>query len=223
MYEGVKTLLLQNQDKTTEVPAFEESMTSFTTLLGELDQLAQDFGKATAGKAENKREAEDALVAALMPICSALFTYARKQNNIELKAIADMTEYEFRRLRDTDFKTKAGIILDEAEKYAADLVPYAVNAEKVAAARTMWTTFNEAMGKRESSTSERKGVRKSMEQVFSEIDELLADEIDRHMEHLKQNYSQFCEQYFSARMVKDIGVRHRIDVPKPTPAPVPAV
>jgi hypothetical protein len=59
--------------------------------------------------------------------------------------------------------------------------------------------------------------------VFSEIDELLADEIDRHMEHLKQKYSQFYEQYFSARMVKDIGVRHRIEIPKPTPAPVTVV
>ena len=60
----------------------------------------------------------------------------------------------------------------------------------------------------------------SQSDLFAEADEILHDEIDKHMEHLRADYPQFYEEYFDARRIRHACIRHRPDA-KNDAQPVP--
>jgi len=57
---------------------------------------------------------------------------------------------------------------------------------------------------------------------FAEADEILHKEIDKHMEHLREDYPQFYEEYFDARRIRHAGIRHRPDAKKDGTTPPPS-
>jgi hypothetical protein len=66
-----------------------------------------------------------------------------------------------------------------------------------------------SIGARESSIASRKGARGTMYSLFAEADEVLNEEIDHFMELIRPAETEFYNKYFTARIIKDTGVRHR--------------
>ena len=71
--------------------------------------------------------------------------------------------------------------------------------------------------------ADRIGARGTMADLFDKVAELLNEEFDRYMELLRSTETEFYNKYFAARVVKDIGVRHKANAPAPpAPATTPA-
>lgn len=70
-----------------------------------------------------KYQAEDDLIALLMPVAAGLFVYAKKQGNAELMEKARITEGVLRKIRDTDLAGRAETIAALAEENVQNLVP----------------------------------------------------------------------------------------------------
>ena len=62
----------------------------------------------------------------------------------------------------------------------------------------------------ESSVAERMGARTTMEDLFAKVDGILEEEIDPAMELIRANKTQFYNEYFALRVVKDTGDLHPI-------------
>ena len=78
--------------------------------------------------------------------------------------------------------------------------------------------YRNALG---SSVAERMGARTTMEDLFAKVNGILEEEIDPAMELIRASKTQFYNEYFALRVVKDTGVRHRPEqIPSPAPAPV---
>jgi hypothetical protein len=125
-------------------------------------------------------------------------------------------------MRDTELASFGGSIADLAEENASAVAPLGITAETIADLKAKAHAYTAAIGARESSVAERKGVRGSMNDLFDKADELLNEDFDRYMELMRPTNTELYNKYFSARVVKDMGMRHRPNATPPPPVPAPA-
>jgi hypothetical protein len=217
MYEAVSTLLGNNESIVTTVPAFVALKNDFTARVQEIHRKAIAKRDATAGKTETKQEAKDSLVSALMAIAAPMYTYARKVKNNEVKDIADVRQSKLEKLRDTELVSRATSIHTQANTIGAALEPYGVTIAMITDLDTKINNFNAALGERESGMAIRSGATTALIDLFNAADELLNEDMDRLIETLRVSNTDFYNEYFAARVIKDIGVRHEPVTPTPPP------
>ena len=218
MYKAVLAKLNANKSKTDTIPAFADSITAFRTTVEGIEAKAMQMNNAVAGKTMTKLQAEDEMIQSLMPTASALYAYGRKEKNAELTAKADVKESYLRRMRDTELVIKARSIHELAAANAAALAPYGITDAKVNALKEKIDSYDTSLGERESGSAARTGARLSLTELFAKADDLLENEIDRQMELLREAYTEFYNEYFAARVIRDLGIVHE---PEPTPPPTP--
>lgn len=157
MFEGLLVLLQTNSEKAQIIAGLPSAVTEFAGLVSAIKSKSVEVDIATVGKVEAKYGAQDALIAALLNACAALYVLGRRQNSEEV------------------------------------------------------------------GTANRKGARGTMNDLFDKTDELIYEELDRFMEMMRPTETELYNKYFSARVVKDLGIRHRTPVEVTAAAPVPAV
>ena len=218
MYEGLLTLLQANSAKGASITGYSDAVTQFSSLLTELKGKSAEVDSVSVGKTAMKSDAGDALIAALLPVCSALYVYGRKQNSEEIRGRVSVTEARLQTMRDTELASFGSGVADLATANAAGIAPMGITADKITDLKTKADAYDAAIGARESSVADRKGARGTMSDLFDQVDELLNEEFDRYMELLRSTETEFYNKYFAARVIKDTGVRHRANAPAPPPA-----
>ena len=211
MYEGLLTLLQANSAKTQSVGGFADAVNEFVAVIDGLKTKSIEVDGAAVGKTSVKHGAEDELVAALLPVCSALFVFGRKQGVYEIKERINTTEAKLRAMRDTEFASFGNAAADMAAENAKGIEPFGITAEKIADLKTKAQAYSAAIGERESSVADRKGARGSMHELFDRADDLLSEELDRFIEMLRPVETELYNKYFAARVIKDTGIRHRVN------------
>ncbi|MBI3365892.1 MAG: hypothetical protein HY033_13420 [Ignavibacteriae bacterium] len=219
MYEAVLSLMGSNGTVVTGVPALKEAKDSFDATVQQIKVKGRERHEATAGKTATKQQAEDALVASLMEIASALYSFAWKAGRNDVKEIADVTETKLRRMRDTELESRAKSIHEKATADASGLANYNITAEKISNLQGRIADFGSALGERESSAAGRTGLTTTLTTLFDQADEILAEDLDRLMETVRDANNDFYNTYFSARVIKDTGIRHKKAEPAPPPTP----
>jgi len=218
MYESILSLLTVNATKTATVPAFAVSEAAFRSIVARIEAKSQQYNNATAGKVKAKQDAEAKLIAATLAMAAALFAYGRKQKDAEMKAKADISETALRSMRDTELITQSNAILALVNSNLQALADYGVTQAVASEFQAKIASFTAALGSRESSVAERVGARTSLGDLFKQADELLAEELDQLVELLRASEPQFHTEYFAARVVKDLGTRHRAQASGDAPA-----
>jgi hypothetical protein len=219
MYEGIFTFLRTNTETVNSVPMLKDSVDEFSSVIVALRLKSTEVSNTSTGKTAVKSQAEDDLVSILLPVAAGLFVFAKKQNNVELKEKAKLTESHLRTIRDTELASKGDMIATLAIGQVDNLVRAGVTEEMIADLNAKVQAYRSALGARESSVAERMGARTTMEDLFAKVDGILEEEIDPAMELIRTSKTQFYNEYFALRVIKDMGVRHR---PEQTPVPVSA-
>jgi len=214
-YEGITKFFQDEVETVNSVPVLKESVIDFTITVESIRSKSAESKNASTGKTAVKNQAEDALIAALLPVASALYIYAQKKNDVELKAKAKVTESGLRLMRDTELVSRGEDIATLAEGIATNLAPFNITAETIAILRAKAQAYLASIGARESSVAGRIGARTSMEDLFVKADEILSEELDLAMELIRATNTQFYNEYFTLRVVKDTGVRHKPEPPQP--------
>lgn len=217
MYEGLLAALRGNSEAVGGVGGFAESVAAFGQLLDSINAKAKEVDHASAGKTDAKADAEEALVEQLVKVSSALTIYARRQKDAELRKKVFLPESEFRRARDTELVTMGSGILALVEEHATGLAGLGIPAEEVTKLGTRLETYRAALGNRESGVAQRVGARAALDELFAQADEMIREELDQFAELARGAFPQFYEEYHSARMIKDLGMRRK---PKPEGAAV---
>ncbi len=218
MYEAVLSLMGANGVVVTGVPALKEAKENFDGVVQQIKGKGREREQATAGKAAAKQQAEDALVASLMEISSALYSFSRKAKKTDVQEIADVTETKLRRMRDTELESRAKSIHEKAAIDAGALADYNITAEKMTTLQARIGDFAAALGERESSAAGRVGLTTTVAGLFDQADEILTEDLDRLMETVRESATDFYNKYFSARVIKDLGIRHQ-QPPQPPQQP----
>ncbi len=210
MFEAVDSVLKENSAKYATLAALAEAATSFDGLVVQIRSKSTEVITATAGKSQGKWDAEDLLLDTLVPVAAALSAYATKTGDTAMKDTCTISETKLRRMRDTDLVARATAIHQHGTA-GEGLAAYGVTTEMLAALKQRIDAFNRSIGERESSVAQRMGARLSLSNLYDKADSMLTDEIDNMIEMLKGTETQFYNEYFAARVTKDVGLRHKPD------------
>lgn len=216
MYHGVDTVLTENAPLYAELAALVAASKSFSDLLAKLGAKSIEVDEATKGKTRTKAQAEDDLVDVLMPVGSALWAYATASRDTEMAARTRINDSMLRRVRDTELLGKAKGVHAEAAAKLAGLADYGITQPTLDDLSAKIEAYSAALGNRESSVAERIGAREALAGLFAEADSVL-EQIDAIMELMRANSVQFYNEYFAARVIKDVGIRHRAEEPAAEP------
>jgi len=209
MYEAVQSLLEANGDKTAGIPAFVGSIASFRGAVQSIKQKSTELDAAGAGKAAAKSRAEDELLTALMPVASALFVHAGIQKDDELREKATVTEGGLRRLRDTELAGKASALLSLANERLSVLTGYGITEAALKDLQAKADAYSTSIAQRETGGAQKAGARANLLELFDVADRTLNDQLDHLIELVRRSNTQFYNEYFAARVIKDLGTRHR--------------
>ena len=209
MYEAVQTVLDANGTKTAVIPAFAGSIAKFKDVVQSIKGKLREYAGASAGKAVAKGQAQDELLNVLTPVASGLFVLAVAQKNVELQEKVTLSERALRRLRDTEVANRAMVILEMARENLPAIVSYGVTEQMLTDLEARAAKFTAEIGELESGVAGRVVARATMFELFDEADHVLTEEIDRLMEMIRGAQTQFYNEYFAARVIKDLGLRHR--------------
>jgi hypothetical protein len=223
MYEGLLVLLQLNSARTQAIAGLADRVTEFAGFVSAIKSKWVEVDIASVGKVAAKYDAQEVLIAALVPACAALYVLGRTQNNMEIRGRTNISETKLHGMRDTELATFSAALADLATENAPALEPLGFDAEKLAALKTKVETYGVSIGAQEVGVTDRKGARTTMNELFDEVDELLHEEVDRLMEVLRPLEAELCNKYFSARVVKDLGIRHRPVAETTVAAPAPAL
>jgi hypothetical protein len=214
MYRSVQSLLQANVAVTATVPAVGALETEFGELLNQIQATSVARDQATLGKRSFKAGRKDALVTAILHISAGLVAYARSQEDAELKEKAVVRQSQLRRLRDTDLAARGRAIFILASDRVAVLETYGITPQTLTDFEATIIAYDEAIGIRESSVAERVGARHALNALFRKTDTLLQEGLDGLIEQFRDSHRQFYDEYWSAKVIKDIGIRH--EKPKET-------
>ncbi len=215
MYLGVKSVLEENVLKTDTLPALGGPIASFKTAVDAVARKSKEFDLSVTGKTRVKLDAEEELIAELMPAVSSLAAYAHLKKDTELWAKASVTESTIRRLRDTEIVTKAMGLCELVEANVGKLAEYGVTPEGLVSLRARIDGYAAALGKKESGYSDRSSTRQTLFGLFDEADTIPAKQIDPLMEQFRKKEAEFYNSYFDARYIRNMGAARK-PVVKPT-------
>lgn len=220
MLESASTLLNANRTK-LYLPALKSAADRLDSVLAKLKEKLQDTMTVSKGKKETKSEAEDALLNELVTVSKGLYAYAAVTGNPEIREKVRVTESQLRYMRDTELVAKSRTISGVGAENQSKVGDYGVTAERLTSLNARIDAFEKAIGERESSVAQRKGARSSVYENFDQAMGILVDEIDNLMEPFKATDPQLFNEYSEARVVKDVGLRHRPPPPPPPPDQAP--
>jgi hypothetical protein len=102
MYEGVISLLKENEALVNANKEFASSVSAFSETVKEIGAKDVQTVKASKGKTATKHNAEEELIEILAAVCSGLFLVGRKKKDMSIMERTDISENGLDRLRDTE-------------------------------------------------------------------------------------------------------------------------
>lgn len=205
MFKAVTAVFEQNSSAAAEYPALGETFTQFKGVLAEIDATDKKFITSIDGKTITKNLLEDELIDELMPVKAALYAYAVKNKNEELKALTGDSESALKRMRDPEFLKKGELIKGEASKHLADLAVYKITEALLTELQGKIDAFAAALDGKDTGFASRSALRKALSDKFDEADIILNEQMDTLIELVRKSNTLFYDQYFAARGIKDLG------------------
>ena len=201
-------LVETNNTSASSFPGIAESVQSFKDVVLAIESKDVEVQFASTGKAISRKEAQDQLMAVLVPVQAAIYAFAEAQNNGQLKAKTSTAESILAKMRDVRLVDAANAVLTLARENAENLVVHGINSEMIDRLDGNIVSFKRSIELAESSSAARKAARKSQQELMADADAILSEKIDKYIELLRESDPQLYDAYFEARMIKNAGLRH---------------
>jgi len=209
MYTATLGLLKSSDAQTSSMPVFAESQGKFEDLVAQIKNKDKERIGKTTGKSAAKDEAEDALVTATVMIAAGLTAFARKKGNTQLKEKAKVSESYLRRIRSHEQVNIAKLTYDLALANAEGLVEYSITPSMLSDFKSRIAAYEAAIEDIGTGMASRVGARTAVGDLFIQVDDLLKEELDPMMELFRMKEPELYNDYHAARVIKDIGIRHK--------------
>lgn len=207
MYKGTLQVLDSNSDLYAAIPMMIEAVTDLRNTIQSIDSMDVDFLKATKGSTAGKAAEEDKIILVTLKAANALYIYAVRNKNEELKTDSKTNQSELDRLRDTELANKSNQIITKAESMLTELAGYGITQEFIDNAKAVLSSYETSISKQQEKYAERSMNREAFTNLFVKVDSTLNDELDSFMEMFSDTQTNFYNQYKSARVIKDLGTR----------------
>lgn len=209
MFDAVISCMETNSNKYSGIPAIGEILTRFKNLVSEIKSMDFEFFGSTKSETSDKRIKEEALLRSVVKIANALYAYGIKTKNTELIVKNKISKSSLDDLREQVMINKSREILAMANEHLEALADYGIINETLTSAGTDIDAFQDAIAKQSNTRVESIAEREALKNKFQEATAVLNDELDPTMELFEESDPVFYDEYKSARVIRDMGLRHK--------------
>ena len=219
MYRTVSAVLTNHAGEAAGVPAMVAARTALDASISLISDLAQAQNTATGGITLDKANLQQQMVETALRVAGAVKALATEQNDMTVKAQADITRTTFTRARDDMRDDIAQGIHDLAQSKVAQLADYGVTAATLTGLQTRIDAYVLSIAKPQTAKAERNTATTLLGQEFRRTDSILKDRLDGLVEQFKDSGTTFYSDYENARKTVNTGSRSESATPPTPPTP----
>ena len=205
MYLTVEKVCNDNNNIWNTMPAFVETFTDFQTILADIDAQARIQEGKTTGITQNKQKEEDEMIQATIEIAAAVYAYAARIGDNELKAKVNYTPSRLHRSRDTILKDICQKIHDAANEVIAELADYGKTPADLNQQQQEIDDYAAILADPRAAIGTRATATSTLVTLFRQGDDHLKNRLDKLMVAYQNSEPQFYNKYQSARTIVDLG------------------
>jgi len=204
MLIGVSAFLRENAATIANIPEMLAAQNKLDENIRKINEKFNVTNTALFGKTEDKFSAQKETIKYILALSGALYAYSKKVGDNELSEEAAITRTYLLGLREVELFPVVENLIKKARTVSTQLNEFGINPDIINVIEDYLQKYNEALGKREISTSEKTTATKSVKELFTESNGNLAL-LDKFAQVLKLNYAQFYDEYRNVRKIKNIG------------------
>lgn len=200
MYRAVKALL-QVATETSGIAALPARLTAFVTAIATIDELDRAQNMPIRGKVEDRDARLEELIDQTLELAGFAVSYAREHGLHDLEEKVTVSPADFRNLRLTRRPGLAQQVHDALVPIVAQLAPYGVTAETLAAHQAAIDVATTAVTEPRATVTAKRTATETMAKAFAEADALLETHIDPLLFPLRKTQPEFYAEYRARREV----------------------
>lgn len=208
MFTAVNSVFQLSNDSTAKIKKLAEAISRFDEKLKVISGHDSEYTLAAAGATAAKKSAANALIDAVMRTANALSVLGDHTGNEQLKAECRIYSSRLFQLRDLELIKLGSHIAEIVQQHAAELGDYGIADSDRAALAAAIESFSKMREGQQQRISEVKSVRGMLYKDIAEAATILKNEIDPLMELVKTGNIELYNQYWAARVIKDLGGRY---------------
>ncbi|REE05890.1 hypothetical protein [Marinoscillum furvescens] len=198
-YRDILGVLNNYPVETNKYAVIEKAADAFKHNVSQIEEHAKatvvDSTSLSKGKAKLKRELAELAV----ELAAAAMAYAQEQDNNELKGVFDIHYSDIRYAKDEDALNLSRVLEEELTAHLESLAMYLIMPEDVAKLSELSSKFQDVSELHGGTQAASKRAHKTLNVLFRETQQLLANQLDLLMMRLKRLEPDFAEDYFNAR------------------------
>ena len=207
MLATVHAYVTENSAVYSDTEEFVSGIAKLKNLLDLIKDKEDERSTVATGKTKDKNVTRKSVSDFAVMVAGAIYAYGKKSENVFLTEKVNISATFLASLRNHDLV----IVLESIEKLAEDnsaaIVPFGITAEKLSEFKARVTQYSKALNAKDSSGASKSSAGKSLRMLFRESDDLL-DTLDKLVEGYSESNPEFYNGYKSARVVKNLGIRH---------------
>ena len=201
MYQAVQVICNENATVWNGVPIIQTVFTDFTDKLSKLETTAQEQIITSVGITEDKEDLRNVMSEMAVALAQPIQAYAAMMANNELLSVVDYSMSSFERAKDIEVILMSKNILEAGTVNLADLTPYGVSQLQLDDLDVAITAFEGKQSEPRVFISSRKEVTARLNDLFTAIDSILKNQLDKLMYIFKED--EFYRAYKAARIIID--------------------
>lgn len=209
MFLTLAAFLTTKESVVNLISEFKNSFEDFKDVIHQLEEKALRKNTSVAGKTEAKTSHRTELEDALTEVAAGLKAFGSKKKLHDVYAIANQITKSFlEKIRDSELAIQVNKITELTEANAAEISEYGVSSDMTENLKNKKKLYVDAMDNKSVGVSSRSEAGKSLEELFAEAFHIVSNELDSFANNLKSKQYEFYKEYYAARKIKRIGVRH---------------
>jgi len=208
MYLAVKKLLITNTVLWMAIAGMASVVALFFAKLLLLKATDNKRTKKTKGITEDKKNKKVELIDGIMAVAGAIKSFANDVNDQDLYQSVNFVRSDLETMGDTTLDEKATLVSEIATLHAADIAPKGIGAAELATFNLLISEYADLMQAPRNAISNKKTAGGMLRTLFSEIDNLLHNNLDQLMQQFKLSNPEFYGNYFNNRKILDLGIHH---------------
>lgn len=208
MMSTVGNIFVKYSEPISSIKAMSDSVTEFKITLSEIKKTVMiQEGKIT-GTTEQKQKEELEMINAVVRVAAALYVYGIDNSNFELTAKADINPSALKNMNQASLQAACTMALALAKEHINNLSDYGVSGADVSDLEKEINDYITLVAAPRSEIVTRSQATSLLKELIKKQMGLLNMKIDKIMVMFKDTQPVFYNEYKSARIIVNMGVRH---------------
>jgi hypothetical protein len=217
MYLSVEKVCDENQQAYQTIPALASAIAALKANNLKITQVRVSQKTPTTGYTDQRDKIKKEMAELAFEIAGSVCAYAHVNGNEVLSKKVDFSFSELVYARDAVVKSRATVILNEANAVVSQLADYGATPELLQQLTQKMAEFDDIVGKKGYNKEETQTATEQISILLSQNSELLKNQIDKLMLKFKNTNADFYTNYFNAREIYNFGGGKKHQAPEEAP------